>query len=182
MTKLCGLDSEAIGIYTDDVLGQYFILTNNLNFYIFNKRSNILERRADFRYAMNILMIKETVEYLISKNEGFRIAAKGDQNIFEFEIFEKIFKKKSLLIGLGSHKILDYLSLSLNLPMQYHPHSTYSTKFTKSMYDLLDQRQYLADLGKREESQKHILRAINDSFFLNNKLYKSDFNEDFFYK
>jgi hypothetical protein len=62
-------------------------------------------------------MIRETVDYLMNKNEGFKISARGDHNIFEFETFEKIFKKKSLLIGLGSHKILDYLSLSLNLPL-----------------------------------------------------------------
>jgi hypothetical protein len=74
-------------------------------------------RRTDFKYALNVLMIKEAVEYLTSKNEGFKLAVKGEQNIFEFETFERIFKKKSLLIGLGSHKILDYLSLSLNLPL-----------------------------------------------------------------
>lgn len=78
MMKLTGLDTECIGIYTNEILQQYYILTESLNFFIFNKKSNTLERRADFRYALNILMIKETVEYLISKNEGFKIAAKGD--------------------------------------------------------------------------------------------------------
>ena len=97
-----------------------------------------------------MLMIRETVDYLISKNEGFKLASKGVHNIFDFETFEKIFKKKSLLIGLGSHKILDYLSLSLNLPMHFHPHSPYSSKFTKTMYDLLKISDVLSDPSREE--------------------------------
>ena len=67
---------------------------------------------------MNILMIREKVEQLQAKNDGFKLASKGDINIFEYETFEKVFRKKSsLLMGLGSHKILDFLSISLNLPL-----------------------------------------------------------------
>ena len=142
-----------------------------------------MERKCDYRHALNVLMVKETVDYLVQKNEGFKVAAKGsEQNIFEFETFEKIFKKKSLLIGLGSHKILDYLNLSLNLPLLYHPHSPYSSKFTKTMNDLFVIRGLMNDFGKNDASQKTVLRSLNDAFFLNNRLYKSDFNEDYFLK
>lgn len=37
----------------------------------------------------------------------------------------------------GHHRVLDYLSLSLSLPLYYHPHSYLSQKFTKSVKDLL---------------------------------------------
>lgn len=97
-------------------------------------------------------MIREAVDYLIKKNEGFKLSSNGEQNIFEYETFEKIFKKKSLLMGLGSHKILDYLSLSLNLPIHYHPHSPYSARFTKSMSDLYEVRQFFNDFNKKEDS------------------------------
>lgn len=47
-------------------------------------------------------------------------------------------------MGLGSHKILDYLSLAVNLPLEYHPHSPFSTKYTKTMRDLVAFRKHLA--------------------------------------
>lgn len=59
-------------------------------------------------------------------NDSFKLISDNNLNIFDFSSFEKIFKKKNLLMGLGSHKVLDYLSLSLNLPLSYHPHSIYS--------------------------------------------------------
>ncbi len=125
-------------------------------------------------------MIRETIEYLESKNDGFKLMSNCDHNIFEYDSFEKIFRKKSLLMGLGSHKILDYLSLSLNLPLHYHPHSIYSTKYTKTLHDIFEVKSHLYDFQKKEDSQKVLLKSINESFFLNNTLYKSDFNEDYF--
>ena len=44
------------------------------------------------------------------------------------------------LLGIGSHKMLDYMSLGLNLPLEYHPHSVFSTKYTKTMRDLMAYR------------------------------------------
>jgi len=96
-------------------------------------------------------MINETIEHLQAKNESFKLAKNG-QNVLEFDSFEKIFKKKSLLLGLGSHKILDYLSLSLNMPLVYHPHSVYTNKYTKNVHDLLALREHLQDFFKKEES------------------------------
>lgn len=99
MNKLHGMDSKAIGVYQNDEMNQYYVLTENLSFYIFNKTSYILERKADYKFAINSLLIRETYEHLINKNESLKLAAKGDQNVFEYESFEKIFKKKSLLMG-----------------------------------------------------------------------------------
>jgi hypothetical protein len=81
------------------------------------------------------------------------LASKGEHNIFEYDIFEKVFRKKSsLLMGLGSHKILDFLSLSLNLPLQYHPHCIYSPKYTKALHDLFDLGKNLSDFTKKESA------------------------------
>lgn len=59
------MDSKAVGVYSNDELNQYYILTENLNFYIYNRKSHILERKCDFKYAINSLYIRETVEYLV---------------------------------------------------------------------------------------------------------------------
>lgn len=41
-------------------------------------------------------------------------------------------------------------------------------------------RKHIAEFYKKEDSQKVILKTINDCFFLNNKIYKSDYNEELF--
>lgn len=161
-------------------MNQYYVLTDKLNFFIYNKKSCILERRADFKFALNSLYIRETLEYLLQKNESLRYASKKDQTVFEYESFERIFKRKSLLMGLGSHKILDYLGLSLSLPLKYHPHNIYTNKYTKILWNLLQVKDHISDFGKKEESQKELLRVINDSFFYNNLQFKSDFKEEYF--
>lgn len=81
-------------------------------------------------------------------------------------------------MGVGSHKTLDYLSLSLNLPLKYHPHTIFSNKYTKTLHDLLASKNHLTEFLKKEESSKIALKAINEAFFSGNKLYKSDFSID----
>lgn len=56
-----------------------------------------------------------------------------NSGVFDYNNFGRVFKKKKLLMGLGNHKTLDYLSLSLNLPICYNPHTVYSTNYTKSV-------------------------------------------------
>lgn len=85
-------------------------------------------------------------------------------------------------MGLGSHKTLDFLSLSLNLPMKYQPHSIFSNKHSKTLHDLLSTKNHLSEFTKKEESAKIALKAINEAFFSGNKLYKSDFNLEQFEK
>ena len=47
-------------------------------------------------------------------------------------------------MGLGSHKLLDYLSLGLTMPLEYHPHNLQATCFTKVAKDLMDIRKEIA--------------------------------------
>jgi hypothetical protein len=48
--------------------------------------------------------------------------------------------------------MLDYMSLSLNLPLDYHPHTSFSTKYTKTMRDLLLIRRHLMIVGGKGAS------------------------------
>ena len=91
MHKLHGLDSKPIGVYSNDDLNQYYVLTDTLNMFTYNKKSLIMERKGDFKFAINTLYLKQTLEYLQSKNDCYKIA-KNDHNVLEFEYFERIFK------------------------------------------------------------------------------------------
>lgn len=118
----------------------------------------------------------------MNMDDSFKGLSKNDTSILDYYTFEKVFMKKNLLMGHGSHKVLDFLSLSLNHPLNYHPHSIYSTKYSKIMRDLLLNKVHFHEFEKQEESQKMVLRALNQAYFYNNKLYKSDFNNDYFMK
>ncbi len=82
-------------------------------------------------------------------------------------------------MGLGCHKLLDYLSLSLNLPLEYHPHSMLSTKFTKIMQDLLQVKSHImnviggskASAEEVAESQRQMIIAVNEAVYMNNRIY-----------
>lgn len=193
LTKLHGLDSPAIGVYLNQELSHFYVLTEKLSLYVYSRKSLVLERKADFKFAMDVLFIREAVDFLLIKNESVRLActsaSSSDASVFDYETFERVFRRKSLqLMGQGSHKILDFLSLSLNLPLLYHPHSltqgnsSSATKYTKSMHELLNKQKELSDFFKKEEAQKVILRVINDCFFMNNALYKSDYNEEYYHR
>lgn len=94
-------------------------------------------------------MIRDTLEQIVSHNEGMKLAAKGT-SLFDFETFTTSFFHSGLstggLMGLGCHKLLDYLSLSLNLPLEYHPHTMLSTKYTKIMQDLLKVKSHIMNV------------------------------------
>jgi len=49
------MDSETIGAYQDEDLSQVYFLTEKLTFYAFNKHSLALERKSDYKYAINTL-------------------------------------------------------------------------------------------------------------------------------
>jgi hypothetical protein len=94
-----------------------------------------------------VLLVKETVDYLLTKHGGFRAQQGKGSQIFDYESFQQFFQKsEGGLMGLGSHKLLDYLSLALNMPLEYHPHSVFSTKYTKTLLDLVAFRRHLAVL------------------------------------
>jgi hypothetical protein len=123
-----------------------------------------------------------------------KLAAKGS-SLFDFETFTASFFQTGLstggLMGLGCHKLLDYLSLSLNLPLEYHPHTMLSTKYTKIMQDLLAVKNHILNVigGARSstpeevtDSQNVMIRAVNEAVYMNNRVYQSDFNMEYFTK
>jgi len=42
-------------------------------------------------------------------------------NVMNYESFNIDKLKDGILRGLGSHQVLDFLSLSINMPLQYQP-------------------------------------------------------------
>jgi hypothetical protein len=58
MHKLHGLDSKPIGIYTNDEQNQYYVITDTLNMFVFNKKSLVMERKGDFKFAVSVLFLK----------------------------------------------------------------------------------------------------------------------------
>ena len=56
----------------------------------------MLERKADYKFAMNALLIKEAVEYLLSKNDSIKMATNSDHSVFDYDYFERTFRRKSL--------------------------------------------------------------------------------------
>lgn len=62
--------------------------------YIFNSKSGYLTRRVnDLRYAIDILYVKDILDYLLTKNEGFKVPTQpGSTSIFDYESFLQFFK------------------------------------------------------------------------------------------
>ncbi len=69
LLQLSGLDteSEVLGIYTDTNLNLINVLTqkkkdSRILLFIFNSKSSALLRRVDHKHALDILMVKDTLE------------------------------------------------------------------------------------------------------------------------
>ena len=77
----------------------------------------------------------------------------------------------------GKHKTLDYLNLSLNLPLNYHDLSIYSTKYTKALHDFLRIKPNLKEVKSNEQKRKKMLKTLNSILYLNNHLHNRDANE-----
>lgn len=105
MQRIHGLDSEAIGVYVNEELNQYYVLTEKLSIFVYNRNSLALERKSDFHYALNVLSINELLESLRKENECFRflMGSNGTSSVQEYEFFERVLLKDTLLSGLGSH-------------------------------------------------------------------------------
>lgn len=80
----------------------------------------------------------------------------------------------------GKHKTLDYLNISLNLPLNYNELSIYSTKYTKALHDFLRIKPNIRDMKESENKRKQMLKTLNSILYLNNHLYNSDANESDF--
>jgi len=79
---LSGFDSESdvLGIYTDTNLNLLNVLTQKrkdgrILLYIYNSKSSSLLRRVDHKHVMEILMVRETLEQIVAKNETLRSSA-----------------------------------------------------------------------------------------------------------
>jgi hypothetical protein len=83
-------------------------------------------------------------------------------------------------MGHGSHKPLDFLNISLNLPISYHSMDLNSKKYTKAYHDFISYKIRLSNYQKSEQTRKNFLRKMNDLIYLNNKIYGCDSHvEDF---
>ena len=127
-----------------------------------------------------MLGLQETIDFIFQKSEAFKHKGNTELSIFDFFTFEKVLKRKNILMGLGNHKTLDFLNLSLNVPLSYHHLTLYSNKYTKAFHDFLSYKFNLNDVKKSKALRRDLLRALNNILYLNNHLYNSDASlEDF---
>ena len=175
--KLLSCDSHAIGIYLDSINNYYFVLTKELNILYFNKVTMTLERRGDFDDASHILCLDDIIQSIFNSNEIFQSKDLTDVSINDFETFDKICERKNMYMEFGKHKTLDYLNLSLNMPLNYHDLWLYSKKYTKALHDFLRIKPNLREIETDELKRKRMLITLNSILYLNNHLYNSDANE-----
>jgi hypothetical protein len=180
--KLLSADSHAIGVYYDSIYNYYFVLTKELNMLFYSKVTLTLERRGDFEDASDILCLDEIIHSIFTKGEVFQSKDMTEVSMNDFDTFDKICEKKDLYMEFGKHKTLDYLNLSLNLPLNYSELSIYSTKYTKALHDLLRIKPNLRQVTEDTEKKKKMLKTLNSILYLNNHLYNSDANEADFRK
>ena len=152
--KLLSWDSHAIGIYLDSINNYYFVLTKELNILYFNKTTMTLERRGDFEDASHILCLDDIIQSIFNSNEIFQSKDMTDVSINDFETFDKIWERRNLYMEFGKHKILDYLNLSLNMPLNYNDLSLYSRKYTKALHDFLRTKPNLREIQADEQKRK----------------------------
>lgn len=101
---------------------------------------------------------------------------------YDYDTFEKIqnWEKSSFSQEYGSHKTLDYLNISLNMPLRYHAgcDNLQSNNYTKGLHDLI----YFGSNWEDPRSMRRKLKNLNHILYLNNKLYSSDKQEMDFIK
>ena len=69
-----------------------------------------------------MLEVPQLVENLMQSNDYFfRSMRVEDCDLLSFENFQKDFNKAKILKGLGTHQCLDFLNLSLSVPLCYSP-------------------------------------------------------------
>lgn len=76
--------------------------------------------------------------------------------------------------------MLDYLSQSQSFPLYLHPHHLYSTKFTKTVKDLVQSKDLLL-AASEGESVKAGLRSFIHIEFAWSGRYKSDLSKEYFH-
>lgn len=156
--KLLSADSHAIGIYYDSVNNYYFLLTKELNMLFYNKATLTLERRGDFEEASRMLCLDNLINSIFTDGKVFQSKDMTDVSMNDFETFDKICEKKDLYMEFGKHKTLDYLNLSLNLPLNFNELSIYTSKYSKALHDFLRLKPNLRDIQQNEQKRKSMLK------------------------
>ena len=62
----------------------------------------------------------------------------------------------------GKHKTLDYLNLSLNLPLNFNQLSIYTPKYSKALHDFLRIKTNFRQIKTDEEKRKRMLKNLNN--------------------
>ena len=133
MMKLPLLKEPALGAFLDLQASKLFILgAESLNLYTYCLRSKQLSSAArTYTDAINLLEVEQTVENLIQSNEFyFRMMKADDLNILNYTNFDKEFTQNKILKGLGTHQCLDFLNLSLTMPLVYSPQSNITKDYS----------------------------------------------------
>ena len=88
----------------------------------------------------------------------------------------------------GHHKVIDYLSMSLQLPLYFHPHKVLSQKFTKTIKDIVPEREPIkklltSSIAKEADitSMKRLLWRMTEIDFIWNDRYASDFSLEYYF-
>ena len=79
-------------------------------------------RKRSFLDAISLFGLPSLIENVImSNNHYFKTMQPYDLNILSFENFDKDFNKGKIMKGLGTHQCLDFLNLSLSMPLVFAP-------------------------------------------------------------
>ena len=176
MRKLLCADSQAIGIYYDDDHHYYYVLTKKLDLLYYNRTT--FERRGTFEDAAKIFCLESIASNIYDENNLITLNQSSQYpQANDFYQFEKICARQNMVLKFGKHKTLDFLNLSLNIPLNYHHLSLFSAKFTKALHEFLNNKINKQDIKKHPEMKKRLLKSLNSIIYLNNHLYNSDRSE-----
>ena len=82
-----------------------------------------------------------TIENLIQSNEFyFRMMKADDMNLLNYTHFDKEFTQNKILKGLGTHQCLDFLNLSLTMPLMYSPQSNITKDYSNQLKEILSRK------------------------------------------
>lgn len=186
------------------------VVTNQtLCAYTYSRGGKQLLRKSSYVSLMTMLQLNQQVITLTELQQHFRHAGRlgkqaqpeqakdeadavYDPFSFKQQFLQDASHKRSSGAGSasGQHQVLDYLSMSLSLPLYYHPHSVFSQKFTKSVKDLLPSlnqlRTQLTQAPSAEawkvnaQNSIAVLRTLIKEQFAWGGRYGSDYSQEFY--
>lgn len=89
-------------------------------------------------------------------------------------------KRKTISEASQHHEVCDFLSMSLSLPLYFHPHHTLSQKYTKTVRALLPHAEEMAKCLKDRSNMQELLAMLIEADFESHSRYNSDFNLDIY--